>query len=126
MAAYLSENKEPLLLVFSSEYYLWQIIAYIKQAFKLLQNAPRARFISATKYLCVCVLLLLLLLCCSFYGSHIILDYIVAIVLWLVKGKLEKICKELPMAESKYRPEICLEEMRKIMNNLSQDRRCSI
>jgi hypothetical protein len=55
--------------VFSSEYYLWQIIAHIKQACMLPQNAPRAGFISATKYLCVCVcvcVVVLLLLCFHF------------------------------------------------------------
>ena len=59
MATDLGENKEPCLLVFSSEYYLRQIETYKKQACILLQNAPQVRFISAMIYLCV-----LLLFCC--------------------------------------------------------------
>jgi hypothetical protein len=61
MTAYLGENKEPCLLVreksatfTGSEYYLCQIIAYTKQACRLFQNVPRAKFIPATKYF-VCV-----------------------------------------------------------------------
>ena len=86
----------------------------------LLQNAPRARLMSATKYLCLCVLL-----CCSFYGSNRISDYTVAIAQWLVKEKLETISNEAPISESKYSPDICLEELKRIMNKLSQDSRCS-
>jgi hypothetical protein len=48
-----------------------------------------------------------------------------AIALWLVKEKLETISNEAPISESKYSPDTYLEELKKIMNNLSQDSRCS-